>query len=112
MNKTQELFRLMSENPDLEIIVFASEECVSDWGYTLTDIAKVEVAEVTTHKSNIYEGFRVYDKSEINDLIENIAEYDFDGTDEDYIRAEEIANNKPWKKVIKLYVDSYDGDVI
>lgn len=112
MNKTQELFKIMSENHDLEIIVFASEDCVSDWGYTLTDISKVEIAEVATHKSSIDDGFRVYDKSEINDLIENIAEYDFGGTDEDYVKAEDIANNKPWKKVIKLYVDSYSGDVI
>jgi len=112
MNKTQELFKVMSENPELEVIIFVGEECASEWGYTLTDIASIKVTEVATHDDRNLEGFRVYEKSEIYTLIENIAEYDFDGTDEDYEKAKEIANNKPWKKVIRVYVDGYNGDVI
>lgn len=112
MNKTQELFKVMSENPELEVIVLVSEDCTSEYGYTVTDISSIKVCEVATHNDRFLEGFRIYEKSDIADLIENIAEYDFDGTDEDYEKAKEIANNKPWKKVIRVYVDGYEGDVI
>ena len=109
MNYTAELARLVSEHPDLPIIPYVDSEVVADDScrYWIGSPTHVSLEGYTIgYWFNPYDGedYRYYTEDEKDELIEEIAEHKYDGTEEDYARAEEEVSKIKWKEGIFLYI--------
>ena len=109
MNYTAELARLVTEHPDLPIIPYVSSEVVADdsYGFWYGSLAHVSLERYTIgYWFDPYDGedCRYYTDNEKDELIEEIAEYKYDGTEEDYAKAEEEVSKIKWKEGIFLYI--------
>ena len=95
------LIELVRENPDLPIVPMTYYEvCGGDTGYWLGQVESVEIREYAINEWN--EDDAVLFKDEFGDedkLIESIAEYKYDGTEDDYDKAEKEAKDM-WTKAI------------
>lgn len=101
----KELVRLASENPDLPIMAFVDGEiCGDDMRRWCAEIGSCYIDEYII--DDYYGDGCVRFKSEEDDetIIEGIAEYKYNGTEEDYKKAEEELKTM-WKKVIVLNID-------
>ena len=74
MKNLKELFRLVKENPDLEVIPMVHSECVADDGYSwwLAGVGTPRVDEY--YKTDD----RVYLKSDFDDLVEDFMSVKYD----------------------------------
>lgn len=106
-HNTNELKRLIAENPDLPIVILANESSVCDNGaWTYCSLIKVELGE-------LFDSDEYSDEWIINnrrDLEDYIGDRIYDNhpelTEEEYEKAvaAEMARLEPyWKKVIAIY---------
>lgn len=109
MNYTSELARLVTEHPDLPIIPYVDSEVVAeDTGWW---VGSASHAAIHRFAAGYYNhpygdtGWKYYTEDEKDELIEQIAEYKYEGTEEDYAKAEEEVSKINWKEGIFLYID-------
>lgn len=107
LTETDELRRLIVENPELPLIVMAGQDCnYGDWAYMSCSFCKAELGEVLDCAQEVNDE-KVYDDRD--DFREDL-EYcytDFEGSDQEFEQfiATELAKYEPyWKKCIFLYV--------
>ena len=106
MNK--ELIKIIKENPNLDIVVMAStQELTDDYGYLLLEKIKVEIADIYNHPLDE----RIYFDKE--DIVEELREYFSDDekyanmTDEEYDKmCEEKAKDYFYKKAIIIWANN------
>ena len=105
MENLKKLFRLVKENPDLEVIPMVHSECVADEGYSwwLAGVGTPRVDEY--YKTDD----RVYLKYDFEDLVEDFMSVKYDELpwsemyDEEFeIEAEKAVKEYPWIKAIML----------
>lgn len=107
---TQDLRKLIIENPELKIIPFVSEDAVcSDYGYT---IARVSRAYVDSYIQSPFDDEQILIKKKDYELYEEgfleatDIDSDYDGNiDDTEIRAAYEALD--WKRAILFFVESY-----
>lgn len=99
------LLELVKENPSLPIVPMTHYEvCGGDYGYWMGEIQTVEIREYAINKWCVEEAVLFKDDMGAEDrLIEAIAEYKYDGTKEDYDRAE-IEAKEMWTKAIIIRI--------
>lgn len=99
------LLELVRENPSLPIVPMTYfEVCCGDSGYWLGKIESVEIKEYAVNEWNEDDAVLFKDEEGAEDkLIEAIAEYKYDGTEEDYNRAVKEAE-KMWTKAIVVRI--------
>ena len=107
LHNTDELKKLIIENPDLPLLVFASDECNNgDYSYMSCDCYAV-IGEVLDCMQEINDE-RIYeDRDEFREDLEYIYEDQFDGSDEEFDKLidSKMEEYEPyWKKCIILYV--------
>lgn len=103
MNYT--LLKLVEENPSLPIVPMTRYDVVGgDSGCWMGNITAVEIKEYAVAEWNEDEPIIFKDEVGANDrLIESIAEYKYDGSDEDYAKAETEAKEM-WIKAIIIRI--------
>ena len=110
MTKIEGLLKLISENPDLEIIPLVHEEIVADDSYTywLGSWGRSEIAEYYLGREKIH--FKDDDEEDIlNDLEGREYGCDHNGTDIYDLSDEEwdaLYASVPWKKAIVVHIES------
>lgn len=105
INKSLEIIELIKENPELEIVVMAStQELTDEYGWLLLEKLRIEVSDIYKSLDNekLY-----FDKEEI---VEELREYLADNkeyvnmSDEEYDKmCEEKANEYFYKKAIVIW---------
>lgn len=100
------LLELVKENPELPIVPMTYYEvCGGDSGYWMGRIISVEIREYAINEWNEDEAVLFKDDFGAEDkLIEAIAEYKYDGTNEDYDKAE-IEAKEMWTKAIIVRIN-------
>lgn len=118
MNYTAELARLVTEHPDLPIIPYVSSEVVADDSYGYW-VGSPDYVSLERYALGYYfdpygdNDARYYTEDEKDELIEMIAEYKYEGTPEDYEKAEAEVSQIEWKQGIFLYIglpDVFGGE--
>lgn len=99
------MLELVKENPELPIVpMIHYEVCGGNYGYWLGRIESVEVKEYAINEWNEDESILFRDDFGAEDkLIEAIAEYKYDGTKNDYIKAQKEAKEM-WVKAIIIRI--------
>lgn len=108
INKSLEIIELIKENPDLEIVVMAStQELTDEYGWLLLEKLRIEVADIykSLDKETLY-----FDKEKI---VEELREYLADKeeyaemTDEEYDKmCEEKAKDYFYKRAIVIWASN------
>ena len=104
----EDLIKIIKENPELEIVVMAStQELTDEYGYLLLENIRVEVVDIYNSPTND----RIYfDKEEIVDEIrESLAEKEeyAEMTDEEYDKmCEEKAKDYFYKRAIVVWASN------
>ena len=100
------LLELVKENPELPIVPMTYYEvCGGDSGYWMGRIVSVEIREYAVNEWNEDEAVLFKDDFGAEDkLIEAIAEYKYDGSNEDYDKAE-IEAKEMWTKAIIVRIN-------
>ena len=109
MNKHEELFKLIKENPELPIVPMVDSEVVGsdDYNSWMGVWGKARIDEYWHGDERIY--FREYDEEDlVQELIDNNYDDEWKGkTDEEMERlAEEIVDGYKWVKCISVSIDS------
>ena len=106
-----ELFNLMRENPELPVIPMVDGEIVAgdDFSYWMGSWGEARVDEVAIDEWDC-EGRILTKTYGEEELIEDIAEIKYDGSDEAYEKAKEDAKSL-WQKVIVVYIGLPDPDM-
>ncbi len=105
-----ELRRMIVENPELPLVIFAGENVYSD-DYTnvaCTDV-RASIGEVLDCEQQVNEEKIYCDRTDFEDDLRIHLEDEFDGDDEDFddFIAEELKQYDPyWKKAIIVYADN------
>lgn len=113
LHATDELRKLIIENPDLPMLVMAGEECsIGDWSWMICGYVRCVIGEFLDCDQTVNDE-RVYiDRNDFEaDLENNLYDPELhDGmTDEmwNHLVQAEVAEYDPfWKKCIILYVDN------
>ena len=105
--KTDELKRLILENPDLPIVVLAGEEAHSDFYWTYCSDISFNIGEILDCDFYDYDDSVFTDKDRLEEYIEDMLcdEY-YEKSEEEYEAAikDKLAELEPyWKKVIAIY---------
>ena len=109
LTASDELRKLVIENPDLPLLIFAGEDCnTGDYCYTTCSDCHAELGEFLDCMQEVKDE-RVYTAREDfqADLEDNY--YDFDGSDkefEQFIENRMMEYEPYWRKCIILYVDN------
>ena len=108
-HKTDELRKLILENPELPLLVFAGEDANTG------DYSMVHCTRVSAYIGEVLDWDTVYSDEVITDreyFAELVTDYhasDFDGTDDEFDKyvEDKVAEYDPyWKKCIILEVDN------
>lgn len=103
-NNTIELLRLIQENPNLPIVPMVDNEIVGDGdGRWVGSFGSCRVDEYTFDEY-YGDGCIMFKGDDDDILIQGIAEYKYNGTKEDYKRAEEELKTM-WIKAIIVNID-------
>jgi hypothetical protein len=106
--KTDELKRLIFENPDLPIVVLANESSTSDnWYWTYCSSISFGIDEILDCDFYDYNDAVFTDKDRLEEYIEDMLYDEYcEKSDEEYEKAikDKLAELEPyWKKVIAIY---------
>ena len=100
---TEELRKLIIENPDLELVPMVAEECSSEYSHTMCELSSCRIDEWTL---NPYDDEQIFYKS---DDYSNFEDLFFDNCEAEEIN-EEMAKAAwealPWTRAIIVYVDT------
>lgn len=110
-HNTDELKKIILENPDLPIVIFAGKEASNyDFNTTLCSYVQVYVGEFLDIKVEEDIEDRIYeDREELKDKLWEYYFNKFDGTEkefDDYINKKLDYYEPYWKQCIILYVDN------
>lgn len=102
------LRKLLLENPELPLLVFAGEDCNSgDSCYMSCGSVTAQIGEFLDCQQTVYEERCFTDREEFQEMMEDNS--DFHETDEEYreyIKARMAEYEPYWKPCIILYVDN------
>lgn len=106
--KSDELKKLILENPDLPIVVLANEDSVCDYfGWTYCSSISFHIDEILDCDYYDYDDMVITDRGRLEEVIEDRLYDDYhDKSEEEYEAAikDKIAELEPyWKKVIAIY---------
>ena len=106
--KTDELKRLIAENPDLPIVVLASEEATcGEWAWTFCGSISFGIEEILECDFYDYDDAVITDRTRLEEIIEENLYDDYcDKPEEEYDAAvkAKLAELEPhWTKVIAIY---------
>ncbi len=107
-HNSDELKKLIFENPDLPIVVLAGEDATCDyWGWTYCSSISFHIDEILDCDYYDYNDAVFTDRDRLEEYIEDML-YDeyYDKPDEEYEKAikDKLAELEPyWKKVIAIY---------
>lgn len=109
LHNTDELRKLILENPDLPLLVFAGQEANSyDFSLTACTCVHARIGEVMDCSPE-EDNERIYeDRDEFKDMLDSYYD-DFEGTDAEFDKfiADKLSEYEPhWKKCIILTVDN------
>lgn len=108
VQKSDELKKLILENPELPIVVLAGEEASSDcWGWTYCSSISFHISEILDCDFYDYDDCVFTDKDRLEEKIgDDLWDEYHDKSDEEYDAAvkRELEKYEPyWKKVIAIY---------
>ena len=110
LHATDEIRKLIIDNPDLPLLVFVGNETTYDeWCYTCASKCTAQIGEVLDCEQDIVEGKVFCDKEEFEDELRYFEEDDFQGSDaefDEYIKKIMGWYEPFWKKCIILYVEN------
>ena len=106
--KTDELRRLILENPELPIVVLANEESACDyWGWTFCSSISFHIEEILDYDFYDYDDRVFTDRERLEEKIgDDLYDNYYDKSDDEYVAAinRELTKYEPyWKKVIAIY---------
>lgn len=105
--KTDELRKLILENPDLPIVVLAGEEANSDYYWTYCSDISFRIDEILDCDFYDYDDSVFTDRDRLEEHIEDMLYDEYcDRSEEEYEAAikDKLAELEPfWKKVIAIY---------
>ena len=108
LHATDELRKLILENPELPLLVFAGEDCNSgDYSYMSCGRVTASIGEFLDCQQTVNDEHCYTDRDDLESDIE--CRSDFTGTDEeftDYIKARMELYAPYWKPCIIVYVDN------
>lgn len=106
---TNELRKLIIENPDVPLLVFAGEDCNrGEWCYESCTNCSVKLGEFLDCMQEIDPEICFDDRDEFQEALEDHYS-DFDGSDnefEQFIENKMLEYDSYWKKCIILYVNN------
>ena len=105
---SDELKRLILENPDLPIVVLANEDSTSgNWYWTYCSSVSFGIDEILDCDYCDYDDTVFTDRDRLEEYVRDMTYEEYrDKTDEEYERAvkDKLAELEPyWKKVITIY---------
>lgn len=102
----EKLVKIIQENPDLDIVVMAStDELTDDYGSILLEKLNVEVMDIYESPTSDYIFFDEYDV--IDELRETLADDNGDLNEEEYEKlCEETAKKYYYKKAIVIWASN------
>lgn len=105
MSRVSEFLRLVQENPDLPIVPMVdSDVCANeDYGRWMGEFGMCRVGRYAIDEW--YGDGRVLFDGDEDELIESIAEGKYEGTEEDYKKAEQEAKEM-WRDAIIVNIDT------
>lgn len=107
---TDELRRLILENPNLPLLVFAGEDCnIGDYSYMACSNVRASLGEFLDCQQTINDEYCFTDRDEFRDEMEDLLCDSFDGSDrefEEFIKKKLNEYEPYWKPCIILYVDN------
>ena len=110
LHSTDELRKIIIDNPDLPLLVFAGEEAnIGDWSYMSCSRISVCLGEVLDFDAVHYDDRIFTDRDEFAECLADVLSYDFIGTDgefEEYLEKEVEKYDPYWVKCIIIYVDN------
>lgn len=110
VNDATELRKMIIENPDLPIMVFAgSNTHCDDYIYTACSDVKTEIGEVLDCEQKVNEEKIYCDRMDFEDDLRSRLEDEFDGPNEEfdaYVEKESKKYDQHWKKAIIVYADN------
>ena len=109
--KTDELKKLILENPDLSIVVLAGDEAnCGDWAWTYCSNISFNIDEILDCDFYDYDDTVFTDRSRLEEKIEeDLYDEYHDKSDDEYEAAikREVEKYEPyWKKVIAIYANN------
>lgn len=109
LTATDELRKLIVENPGLPLLVFAGEDCNSgDWSYMSCSHCSAELGEFLDCMQEVNDERCYCDRDDFREDMEDCYS-DFDGSDSEFEQfiEDRLEEYEPyWKKCIILYVDN------
>ena len=109
--QSDELKKLILENPDLPIVVLANEDSVCDYfGWTFCSSISFHIDEILDCDYYDYDDMVITDRGRLEEVIEDRLYDDYhDKSEEEYDAAvkREVEKYEPyWKKVIAIYASN------
>lgn len=108
LHATDELRKLILENPELPMLVFAGEECNGgDYSYMSCTRVDAYIGEFLDCQQTVNEVWCFTDRDELEEQIE--IRSNFTGTDEEftaYIKSRMEEYEPYWKPCIIVYIDN------
>jgi hypothetical protein len=110
-HSSDELKKLIFENPDLPIVVLANEDSVCDyWGWTYCSSISFSISEILDCDYYDYDDVVFTDRDRLEEKIENDLYDEYYGRPEeeyDFAVKQELEKYEPyWKKVIAIYASN------
>ena len=114
LHSTDELRKIIIDNPDLPLLVFAGEEANTGdcWSYMSCSRVTVclgEVLDFDADESIPYDDRIFTERDDFAECLADVLSYDFVGTDrefEEYLEKEVEKYDPYWVKCILVYVDN------
>lgn len=110
LHTSNELRRILLENPDLPLLVFAGEDAnIAANGYMACTSVRYEVGEFLDCQQNVNDERCFTDRDEFEDEARDNYFGDFDGTEQEFEQFMEnliLSYDPYWKKCIILYVNN------
>ena len=110
LHSTDELRKIIIDNPDLPLLVFAGEDAnIGDWSYMSCSRVNAYIGEVLDFDALPYDDRIFTDRVEFVECLEDVLSYDFVGTErefEEYLEKEVEKYVPYWVKCIIIYVDN------
>lgn len=110
LKSTEGLRKLILENPDLPLLVFAGEDAnIGDYSYMSCSDIRAHVGEFLDCIHNVNDCKCYTDRDEFEEDVADIISYDFKGTKKEWDEylSKVLAEYDPyWTECIILYVDN------
>lgn len=110
LHDCHKLRKLILENPDLPLLIFAGEDCNSgDYAYMSCSYVSASVGEFLDCQQTVNDERCYTDRDEFQEDLEDMLYQNFDGSDREFEKYAEkiLCEYDPyWKPAIIVYVDN------